>query len=566
MDAFADLEFHQGDTNSFGRGKENGEETKNPPEVESTNPPSSSNNGGKEVGRSETTEVGTFWENDQGISGDTRENADNNSATPIDQEEGNNVKAQKEAMGDATDEAARSKPTEMKTSSSSSSISQHFTAMNTSITGKESREDRSSSSEWGIVKMMNRLRAQSEASVPPSSSGESSTTTKAQPNGNIRATKEKSGTAGGNRQRYTYLNFIDKMRKPQAKPQARKLNQFVKQYIRLKSIGEAEMKAIHRFIVEAHAGVSHNVLWREASELELDNVFESLEKCILLKLYAKVFFAGPAEQQVDLALEKIIFCHQFLKPSNLDIKDIYYDAPVWDLAQGELKRMNQYKAPRDKIVCLLNCCKMILNLLKKAKEKAAGGDTMDPDKLKKKQGLLPSADDFLPILIYIVLKARVPNLHLNIRYIEISRHPRKLSGEAAYYFTNLKSAVAFIERLSTDMLSIERELYEGELKAAEQQWEEAMRKKRKKSAGANNAASPQESGATDVGRSSSSIKPTTQPNRTSESSEAKAKLDPSVFQFYHTRVDDLKVSDVPKLLEEYKRMANLLIKLQTQGR
>lgn len=30
-----------------------------------------------------------------------------------------------------------------------------------------------------------------------------------------------------------------------------------------------------------------------------------------------------------------------------------------DFAQRELSKMNQYKAPRDKLICVLNCCKVI---------------------------------------------------------------------------------------------------------------------------------------------------------------------------------------------------------------
>lgn len=34
-----------------------------------------------------------------------------------------------------------------------------------------------------------------------------------------------------------------------------------------------------------------------------------------------------------------------------------------DFAQRELRKMNQYKAPRDKLICVLNCCKVIFGAL-----------------------------------------------------------------------------------------------------------------------------------------------------------------------------------------------------------
>jgi hypothetical protein len=64
----------------------------------------------------------------------------------------------------------------------------------------------------------------------------------------------------------------------------------------------------------------------------------------------------------------------------------------------ELKKINDYKAPRDKMICILNCCKVIYNLLNKA-------NTQNP-----------GADDFLPILIYVLLQANPKCLHTNLQY------------------------------------------------------------------------------------------------------------------------------------------------------
>lgn len=51
-----------------------------------------------------------------------------------------------------------------------------------------------------------------------------------------------------------------------------------------------------------------------------------------------------------------------------------------------------YKAPRDKLVCILNCCKVISNLLLNA----SVASNENP----------PGADEFLPVLIYVTMKVR----------------------------------------------------------------------------------------------------------------------------------------------------------------
>ena len=63
---------------------------------------------------------------------------------------------------------------------------------------------------------------------------------------------------------------------------------------------------------------------------------------------------------------------------------------TFQLAQKELQKMNMYKAPRDKLVCILNCCKVINNLLINAS--IASSDNP------------PGADEFLPVLIYVTIK------------------------------------------------------------------------------------------------------------------------------------------------------------------
>ncbi|GAA5978784.1 hypothetical protein JCM11641_006175 [Rhodosporidiobolus odoratus] len=106
-----------------------------------------------------------------------------------------------------------------------------------------------------------------------------------------------------------------------------------------------------------------------------------------------------------------------------------------DFAQRELCKMNQYKAPRDKLICVLNCCKVIFGLMRHV---AAGEE---------------GADTFIPFLIFVVIKANPENLVSNLQYIQRFRNPEKLSGEGGYYLSSLSAAISFVETLDASSLS-----------------------------------------------------------------------------------------------------------------
>uniref|UniRef100_A0A3B4ZT89 Rab5 GDP/GTP exchange factor-like n=1 Tax=Stegastes partitus TaxID=144197 RepID=A0A3B4ZT89_9TELE len=150
----------------------------------------------------------------------------------------------------------------------------------------------------------------------------------------------------------------------------------------------------------------------------VESVMDEVEKYMMTRLYKEVFCPETTDdEKKDLAIQKRI--------------------------RGLHLVLIILRVPKDKLACITRCSKHIFNAIKISKKEAA------------------SADDFLPTLIYIVLKANPPRLQSNIQYITRFCNPSRLmTGEDGYYFTNLCCAVAFIEKLDGQSLNLSSEEFE----------------------------------------------------------------------------------------------------------
>ncbi|KAJ6525420.1 vacuolar sorting protein, partial [Mycena vulgaris] len=114
-------------------------------------------------------------------------------------------------------------------------------------------------------------------------------------------------------------------------------------------------------------------IWKNASDAELDNALEGMEKLVMNQLYQFTF-----TPQVVHAVS-----HRQITADNLErdhvltqrivlfgwIRELHLDIPMGEGSQGflmfaqqELLKANHYKAPRDKLICILNCWKVIFGL------------------------------------------------------------------------------------------------------------------------------------------------------------------------------------------------------------
>ncbi|XP_009367011.2 vacuolar protein sorting-associated protein 9A [Pyrus x bretschneideri] len=248
-------------------------------------------------------------------------------------------------------------------------------------------------------------------------------------------------------------DFLERMRQPSAANFVKSIKSFIVSFSNNAPDPERDSAAVQDFFARMEIDFRAHPLWAGCSEEELDSAGEGLEKYVMTKLFPRVFPSLPDDVKLDEQLyEKMTLVQQFIRPENLDIKPTFQNETSWLLAQKELQKINMYKAPRDKLVCILNCCKVINNLL----IKASVASNENP----------PGADEFLPVLIYVTLKANPPQLHLNLLYIQRYRRQSRLFGEASYFFTNMLSVESFISNIDANAISMDESEYDKNMETA----------------------------------------------------------------------------------------------------
>lgn len=278
---------------------------------------------------------------------------------------------------------------------------------------------------------------------------------------------------------FDFHRFLEQLRHRTADPVARFLRSFLMEFGKKQWMVHEQVKIISDFLEFITKKMAICEVWRTVSDAEFDNAREGMEKLVMNRLYSQTFspaippveVASPTkgkrtrtqaqpssapgrrgQHQEDVERDSVIAqkirIYGWIRAEHLDIASVNEKGQKFlVLAQKELLKINSYRAPRDKVICVLNCCKVIFGFLKNAK-----GDQ--------------SADSFVPLLIYTVLRANPEHIASNVQYILRFRNQDKLGGEAGYYISSLMGVVSFVENLDRTNLTITDEEFERNVESA----------------------------------------------------------------------------------------------------
>ncbi|KAI1002980.1 hypothetical protein K3495_g5221 [Podosphaera aphanis] len=276
---------------------------------------------------------------------------------------------------------------------------------------------------------------------------------------------------------FDFHRFLEQLRHRTADPVAKFLRSFLQEFAKKQWMVHEQVKIISDFLTFITKKMALCEVWSQVSDAEFENAREGMEKLVMNRLYTQTFspaipppqpiqgsrpkrrgierMMGPGrkgQHQEDVERDEILAqkvrIYGWVREEHLDIPPVAESGKRFlVLAQQELLKIKTYRAPRDKIICVLNCCKVIFGFLKHSKSDS-------------------SADSFMPLLIYVILQANPEHLVSNVQYILRFRNQEKLAGEAGYYLSSLLGAVQFIENLDRTTLTVTDEEFEKSVEAA----------------------------------------------------------------------------------------------------
>uniref|UniRef100_A0A3Q2Z0Z9 GTPase-activating protein and VPS9 domain-containing protein 1 n=1 Tax=Hippocampus comes TaxID=109280 RepID=A0A3Q2Z0Z9_HIPCM len=191
--------------------------------------------------------------------------------------------------------------------------------------------------------------------------------------------------------------------------------------------------AVEDFLRYLYGAMARDAIWQYASEDQLQDAQMAIERSVMNRIFKLAFYPN---QDGDIHRDQLFHEHiQRLTKvvtanhKALQIPEVYLKEAPWPSAQSEIKTINAYKTPRDKVQCILRMCSTIMNLLSLANEDS-----------------VPGADDFVPVLVFVLIRANPPCLLSTVQYIN-NFYASRLSGEECYWWMQFTAAVEFIKTI-----------------------------------------------------------------------------------------------------------------------
>ncbi|KAJ7405961.1 GTPase-activating protein and VPS9 domain-containing protein 1 [Willisornis vidua] len=217
----------------------------------------------------------------------------------------------------------------------------------------------------------------------------------------------------------------------------KKIREFIQDFQKL-TAADDKTAQVEDFLQFLYGAMAQDAIWQNASEEQLQDAQLAIERSVMNRIFKLAFYPNQdgdilRDQACEcLVLDLLCGAQQCLDTQSWQLllcPQVYLREAPWPSAQSEIRTISAYKTPRDKVQCILRMCSTIMNLLSLANEDS-----------------VPGADDFVPVLVFVLIKANPPCLLSTVQYIS-SFYANCLSGEESYWWMQFTAAVEFIKTI-----------------------------------------------------------------------------------------------------------------------
>ncbi|CAJ1053041.1 Hypothetical predicted protein [Xyrichtys novacula] len=172
-------------------------------------------------------------------------------------------------------------------------------------------------------------------------------------------------------------------------------------------------------------------------EEQIDQVLEkAMHKCVLKPLKSVIDVALHDFQKSSNSLQQLkenLALAKTKKPQELGVDGaVPPDSVAIEKIRHKFMNMRKMYSPEKKVSLLLRVCKLIYTIM------------------QDNSGRMYGADDFLPMLTYVVAQCDMPQLDTEIQYMMELLDPSLLQGEGGYYLTSAYGAMSLIKNFQEE--------------------------------------------------------------------------------------------------------------------
>lgn len=212
------------------------------------------------------------------------------------------------------------------------------------------------------------------------------------------------------------------------------VQEFTAEFKRLTLVDEKH-ELLSTFLKNLYAQMRKDSIWQDASCNQIEQSQVAVERSVMTEVYVDALHPnGDMDRARDRMLnEHLARLGGALTPDHKDLQigAVFRREAPWMPAQEALRALAAYRSARDKVRCVTRCAGAIMALLSLGQHG---------------RGSTTAADDFVPVLVYVIIKTNPHDLLSTIQYVK-SFYGTQLRGEEEYWWTQFCSAVEFTKTM-----------------------------------------------------------------------------------------------------------------------